>query len=1082
MFPINEQRVVRTKVGLPVFMDSPTYPPSSSNNHHPNEPRPSPILRQIFRKMQPQLFLALLFCTSGLFAQTDYFQQQTDYTIEATLDEQNHTLSGDYRLVYTNNAPDPLDTLYFHLWPNAYSGPNTAYARQELRLGSTRFHFADPKLRGELTDMAWRVDEQPATFVQDPTHPDIGQLILNQPLPPGERIDIRTPFTLKIPGSFSRLGRVGTSYQFTQWYPKPAVYDREGWHPMPYLDQGEFYSEFGSFDVTLTLPENYVVAATGELQTDSERTFLQEKERETEQYFAELDALGGERKIYVRDSFPAGSSALKTIRYTADQVHDFAWFADKRFLVDIGQVELNDERMIDTYTFFTREQAPLWRDALDYVNRSVRFYSDEVGNYPWPQATAVQSALSAGGGMEYPMITVIGYTSTDLALDEVITHEVGHNWFYGILANNERPYAWMDEGLNSFYEGKYMERNYGTGSAEELVPKFVKKMTNETAERIFYLMLARRHADQAPNTHSDSLTRFNYGLGAYSKPADALAHLEGYLGEERFSAMMRNYYEQWKFRHPQPADLRRSFEESTGEDLSWFFDGFIDSNQRLDYRFGKVERKGKTLVLEVKNEGEIAAPFAVGTKVESSDPTNAVAELQWFPGIEPGASKAIRYTPAENGTLVQLDPAHVTMEYKRQGDQVTLEGKKQTPVRLAFVGAVENTRKRTLSVLPLPGYNITDGFLLGAALHNYSILEKPFEFFVTPQYGFGSGEWNGIVNARYNLYTPTDQKLTFQLDARSYNIFEQETLDYLLRYVRIAPSVQLDLKSYPTASLTQRLYFRPVLLLNEVAQFTDGSFSGTDFNEQWLLRLGYELKRKDALSPSTFGAMLEQRSYTDVFGNDQDYLNLQLTYENRYFYKRDRSFQFRAFAGYFLQNTARDRNSLAPGFFNLSMTGYADDFDYLYLGRPTDGESITYRQIYLRDGGFKNAFPRPFANQAGGTNHLLVAVNLKSDLPQRLPGGVPLKPYFDLAFVGNRSDNVTFGDQIWYSGGFALELADGAVGVYFPLISSSNIRDLYDQDGVGDPESGFKEFLSKITFTVDLPRLNPVKVLNDNVQ
>jgi aminopeptidase N len=151
---------------------------------------------------------------------------------------------------------------------------------------------------------------------------------------------------------------------------------------------------------------------------------------------------------------------MKTIQYKAENVHDFAWFADKRFYVQKEDVTLPSGRKVDTYVMFTYYEADLWKEAILYVNRSVEYYSDRIGEYPYPHATAVQSALSAGAGMEYPMITVIGGSGNGKSLDQVITHEVGHNWFYGILASNERQFVWMDEGFNSFYEQAYIKKYY----------------------------------------------------------------------------------------------------------------------------------------------------------------------------------------------------------------------------------------------------------------------------------------------------------------------------------------------------------------------------------------------------------------------------------------------------------------------------------------------------------------------------------------------------------------------------------------------------------------------------------------------
>ncbi|MBC3542065.1 hypothetical protein H7U12_20410 [Rufibacter sp. H-1] len=205
------------------------------------------------------------------FAQKTYWQQEVNYTIDVKLDDERHTLKATEQVEYVNHSPETLTFLYFHLWPNAYQDRSTAFAKQQLLNGEDEFHFAPQEARGSISGLDFKIDGQNVTWELDAQHPDIAKLTLNQPLYPGGRIIISTPFQVKLPDSFSRLGHVGQSYQISQWYPKPAVFDHEGWHPMPYLDQGEFYSEFGSFDVRITLPANYTVGATGELQNAAER-------------------------------------------------------------------------------------------------------------------------------------------------------------------------------------------------------------------------------------------------------------------------------------------------------------------------------------------------------------------------------------------------------------------------------------------------------------------------------------------------------------------------------------------------------------------------------------------------------------------------------------------------------------------------------------------------------------------------------------------------------------------------------------------------------------------------------------------
>ncbi|MDY0343608.1 MAG: M1 family metallopeptidase [Lentimicrobium sp.] len=400
------------------------------------------------------MFTCLLFVmTFSNALSQEYFQQEVNYKIHVSLNDRLHELSAFETLEYVNHSSDTLYFLYFHLWPNAYSNNSTPLARQLFRFYGKQRLFNDPGLRGFIDSLNFEVNDKKVYWELLPGQPDICRIYLKAPLTPGNSIRITTPFRVKIPkGVTSRLGHIGESYQISQWYPKPAVYDRDGWHTMSYLDQGEFFSEFGHFDVSITLPQNYIVGASGTLQNDSEIEMLDKLSADTSRIKATSS---------VENDFPASSKQWKTIRYTADNTHDFAWFADKRFHVKKGKLKLpHAGKEITTMVLFTNEQSDLWKDALSYVNEAIYWLSDKVGDYPYSNFTAVQSALTSGDGMEYPGITVIGLADDAYSLDEVITHEICHNWFYGALGSDERRYPFLDESITSFYTDRYLGDKY----------------------------------------------------------------------------------------------------------------------------------------------------------------------------------------------------------------------------------------------------------------------------------------------------------------------------------------------------------------------------------------------------------------------------------------------------------------------------------------------------------------------------------------------------------------------------------------------------------------------------------------------
>ncbi|MES2396213.1 MAG: M1 family peptidase, partial [Bacteroidota bacterium] len=317
--------------------------------------------------MKKSILLFLLLPFAGI-AQP-YFQQEVHYTINVKLDDVKNEIAGDESIEYINNSPNQLSFIYMHLWPNAYKDHTTSLAKEFLKNQEKEFYFSKEKERGYIDQLDFKIDGQPAKYELLKDSIDICKLFLNQPLKSGEKITITTPFHVKIPsGEFSRLGHIGQSYQITQWYPKPAVYDRNGWNYMPYLNQGEFYSEFGTFDVSITLPKNYVLGATGDMiDGEKELEWLNQKVKETEAItsFDSKDL-----------AFPASDNETKTLRFKQSNVHDFAWFCDKRYHVLKGEIETpHTKRKVTTWTMFTNAEGNLWKKSIQYMNDAIYYYS-----------------------------------------------------------------------------------------------------------------------------------------------------------------------------------------------------------------------------------------------------------------------------------------------------------------------------------------------------------------------------------------------------------------------------------------------------------------------------------------------------------------------------------------------------------------------------------------------------------------------------------------------------------------------------------------------------------------------------------
>lgn len=513
------------------------------------------------------LFLALV-AAIPLLGQRPYWQQKLHYLIDVSLNDTQHTLDGFLKLTYENHSPDTLHFIWFHLWPNAYKNDKTAFSEQMLENGKTNFYFSNKEQRGYINQLDFRVANRPCKTEDHPQYIDVVKVFLPTPLAPGAQTEISTPFHVQLPENFSRGGHKGQSYQITQWYPKPAVYDAKGWHPMPYLDQGEFYSEFGNFDVRISLPENYAVAAPGQLQNENEKTWL--KQRASFRIPAAPAPTNVKKKWgepVKKSASPAivSSSTSKTLRYLSDNVHDFAWFADKTYIVNHDTAQLASGRVIDVYSFYTLSGSSAWVKSVAMMKKAIHFRSALLGEYPYPSVTGVEAAMGFAGGMEYPGITSLSPELDAQTLDITLQHEIGHNWFYAILATNERDHPWLDEGLNAYYDSRY-EQLYYPESADPRKSPLSSDVISSSLSRT----LVALHKDQPIATSSADFTLWNYQFIAYGKTADWLRALEKQLGRPLFDQCMKAYYEQWKFKHPYPEDFLSVLELQSGQALPEF--------------------------------------------------------------------------------------------------------------------------------------------------------------------------------------------------------------------------------------------------------------------------------------------------------------------------------------------------------------------------------------------------------------------------------------------------------------------------------------------------------------------------------
>ena len=956
--------------------------------------------------------LILLLIPILSFSQSTYFQQTVNYNIRVRLNDETNTLSSFEKIEYYNNSPDTLTFLWFHLWPNGYANNKTALAKQILN--STQGSpppslFMLEKNRGYIDSLDFRINGKKVKWEYHPEHIDICKIYLNEPLLPKLKLDIQTPFRVKLPSAeFSRLGYSEDSFQVTQWYPKPAVYDQEGWHEMPYLNMGEFYSEYGNFEVEISVPQNYVVAATGKLLTNDEAAFLQKKVRDTES-IEEYD-----RKD---DSYPNSDKTYKKVLFKEENIHDFAWFADKRFHVLQGEVELpHSHRKVTTWVYYPNSQAHLWKDALEYVNDAVYYYSLWYGDYPYDNCTAVHAPLSAGGGMEYPTITVIANMGNASGLDNVIAHEVGHNWFYGILGSNERDIPWMDEGINSFSDERYTKtkKSLLKDSTKNKILKVNSRnqITISTGMTLLNRVIARSTLNQGLQLKSPDYSEVNYGLTVYKRTALIFWYLFDYLGKDKFNEIMQEYYETWKFQHPSPADLQHIFEKNTGENFDWAFEHLLKTNERIDY---SLEIEGDSL--EIENKGDFAAPV----KLQFAKKDTTV--YRWIKNITD--EKSIFIANKDEYQSIRIDDRLVLDVFPRNNvlfPQQRIPSYKK--IKFSLIHPIESAEKTYLNFTPILGGNQYDGLMLGFWFNKPFVPIPKLEIHLMPMYGFKSKQivGTGLLNYHYLLSNSKLEEIVFHTGIKRFSVLDEG--DYYQRYKTGANLYFSSGKSGDEETLS--IFWTHVENPEALKVFNPMS----DY-----LNINYSYDYFKKINPHSFKINTEVTS---------SFIKANIEASYKLHYQGKDGLNTHIFLGSYL---FKDKNVSRLYDYSLGGGSGMNDyrFDQLYLARyEVKTSNFGSHQFFPSDGSFVLGRRQK--------SPWLAAINFTLDLPSQIK--VPLALFSNFAY-GEFANNENF----YYESGISLSVLRGALELYLPLLSTQSLQ--------SDERNIFQEF----RFVINLNKL-----------
>jgi hypothetical protein len=535
-----------------------------------------------------------------LFGQKPYWQQHVSYKMEIDMNVESHQFIGNQQLTYTNNSPDTLHRVFYHLYFNAFQPGSMMDVRSRTIADPDgrvmdRISKLSPEEIGYLKIETLKQDDTPLTFHTSGT---ILEVDLARQILPGQTTTFHMTFNGQVPIQIRRSGRdsaEGVAYSMAQWYPKLSEYDHRGWHPNPYVAR-EFHGVWGDFEVTLHIDKDYTVAATGYLQNPDEVGHGYSDEK------------GKSRK------------GKLTWHFKASNVHDFMWAADTDYRHLIYPMEDGPS----LHFFYIPDSATVnWGSLPEYTSRAFSYMNKHYGKYPHEKYSVVQGG---DGGMEYPMATLITGERSLRSLVGVTVHELVHSWYQGALANNESLYSWMDEGFTEFVSEEIMEYLFH----ENIQPH------PQISHFKSYFNLVNSGKQEPLTTHAD---HFNlnavYSISSYIKGSIFLRQLNYIIGEDNFRKGMLRYFNEWKFKHPEPNDFIRVMEKQSGMELSWYLEYWVNSIKTIDYGVQSVTQQGDSSRIILERTGDMIMPLDVKIRLSNGTDHTYSIPLRIMRGHKP---------------------------------------------------------------------------------------------------------------------------------------------------------------------------------------------------------------------------------------------------------------------------------------------------------------------------------------------------------------------------------------------------------------------------------------------------------------
>ena len=587
--------------------------------------------------MKKIIIILTLFICMNSYSQQDsksnYWQQHVDYKMNIDVDVTNFQYKGTQQLVYTNNSPDKLTRVFYHLYFNAFQ-PNS-----QMDVRSRNIQDPDRRVRDRISKLkpeeigfikvnSLTQDGKNVTFQIVGT---ILEVTLDKPINPGESSTLKMIFNAQVPKQIRRTGQTnkeGVALSMAQWYPKMAEYDFEGWHTPPYIAR-EFHGVWGDFDVTIHIDKNYTIGGTGYLQNPQEIGHGYEDKSK------KLKKSKGEKLSW---------------HFKAPNVHDFMWAADPDYNHDI----LKTANGIDLHFFYKKnldeKYLKNWKDLQPKTAQLMSFFSESVGQYPYKQYSVIQGG---DGGMEYAMSTLITGKRSFNSLFGVTSHEMAHTWFQFLLASNESKHPWMDEGFTSYISNI---------ASNKILDKQLENPHLGSYNRYFKMISYRK--EESLTTHADRYhLNSSYSTASYSMGSMFLSQLEYIIGKENVEKGLKKYFNDFSFKHPTPNDIKRSMEKVSGIHLDWYLNEWTQTTHTIDY---SVRGFGNKKII-LQRHGKMPMPIDVRVTYKDGSSEDFNIPLQMMRGNKPTratilkdwswAHPVYKFDVTKEVSSVEIDPS-----------------------------------------------------------------------------------------------------------------------------------------------------------------------------------------------------------------------------------------------------------------------------------------------------------------------------------------------------------------------------------------------------------------------------------------